>query len=157
MNKRQSIEAVRLVLPEFGRRKVRLMRSRDGRKNLRRRAILRAASLWLRPLNFAALVLSALVLFAGENAAAVPYILVFGVFVLVLERGAEPPLTRRRTRILRDVRPLLLNSIVEVPETKRAGRILRAQPAIEIPALPPDRPRTRVAERRPGAAEEAYE
>ncbi len=157
MKYERSIAAVRLVRPQFGRRKLRIIKARDGRTALKRRAFVRAASLWLRPLNIIALALSMVVLFAGENAAAVPYILVFGLFVLLLEQGAAPPKQARDARIIRDVRPLLLNPVIEVPQMKRAGRIVHAQPEIILPPLPPDRPRTRVSERRPGAVEEAYE
>lgn len=157
MRHAQSIAAVRLVLPEFGRRKLRLIRSQDGVVNLKRRAWVRAFSLWLRPVNYIALAVSLIVMFAGENAAAVPYILLFGLFVFVLEKGAAAPRRRREARLVRDVRPILLQSVIHLPETKRAGRIVRAQPEIELPALPPDRPRTRISERRPGPYEEAYD
>ncbi|MBA4131318.1 MAG: hypothetical protein C0519_07815 [Hyphomicrobium sp.] len=157
MRHAQSIAAVRLVLPEFGRRKVRLIRSQDGVVNLKRRAWMRAFSLWLRPVNYIALAVSLIVMFAGENAAAVPYILLFGLFVFALEKGAAAPKRRRGARLVRDVRPILLQSVIQLPETKRAGRIVRAQPEIELPALPPDRPRTRISERRPGPYEEAYD
>lgn len=157
MKHAQSIAAVRLVLPDFGRRKVRFIRSADGRVNLKRRAWLRAFSLWLRPVNYVALVLSLFVMFAGENAAAVPYILLLGLFVFLFETGAAAPRQRRQARILRDVRPILMQPIIQLPDMKRAGRILRTQPDVDIPALPPDRPRTRVSERRPGPYEEAYD
>lgn len=153
MRRAQSIAAVRLVLPEFGRRTVRFIRSRDGAVNLKRRAWMRAVSLWLRPVNVAALALSLIVMVAGETAAAVPYLLLFGVLVLVLEHGAAAPKRRREARIVCDVRPLLLHPVIQLAETKRTGRIVRAQPVFEIPELPPDRPRTRNSERRPGPFE----
>ncbi len=157
MRHAQSIAAVRLVLPEFGRRRVRLIRSHDGLVNLKRRAWLRALSLWLRPLNYAALALSLFVMLAGENAAAVPYILLSGLCMFIFDMGAAAPKRRREARIVSDVRPILLQSVIQLPEAKRAGRIVRAQPEIEFPALPPDRPRTRISERRPGPYEEAYD
>jgi hypothetical protein len=157
MRHAQSIAAVRLVLPEFGRRRVRFVRSADGLVNLKRRAWLRAISLWLRPMNYAALALSLIVMFAGENAAAVPYILLSGLGVFIFEKGAAAPKRRRGVRIVSDVRPILMQPVILVPEVKRAGRIVRAQPEIELPALPPDRPRTRISERRPGPFEEAYD
>jgi hypothetical protein len=158
----QSIAALRLALPEFGRRRWRVVRAHDGVVALKRRAWLRAISLWLRPINYAALALSLVAMFAGENAAALPYIFVLGVCVFLFERGAAAPKRRRNARIVRDVRPLLLNTVIELPNTKRARRIVRAQPtfdlpAFELPALPPDRPRTRVSERRPGPYEESYD
>lgn len=162
MRHAHSIAAVRLVLPEFGRRTVRMLRSLDGVVNLKRRAWLRASSLWLMPLSYLGLALSLAVLLAGENTAAVPYIFVCGLFVAVFESGARVPKRRRDARIVRDVRPILLHSVIQLPETKRAGRIVRAQPpfdlpAFELPALPPDRPRTRISERRPGPFEEAFD
>lgn len=153
MKHRHSMDAVRLVWPQFGRRKVRIIRSHDGLATLKRRAFLRAASICMRPLNALALIISLIVLFAGENAAAVPYIVSFGLLALILEKGAEAPKRRREARIIRDVRPLLLNALIELPETKRAGRILRVLPKIVIPDLPPDRPRTRISERRGGPDE----
>jgi len=81
--------------------------------------------------------------------------LALGVFAFVFTRCAAAPMRRREARILRDVRPILLQSIIQLPEIKRAGRILRAQPDFELPALPPDRPRTRIAERRPGPMDDA--
>lgn len=154
MRRAQSIAAVRLVLPQFGRRRARLIRSQDGVVNLKRRAWIRGLSLWLRPLSYAALALSLVVMFAGETAAAVPYILVFGLFVFLFEQGAAAPKRRREARIVCDVRPLLLNPVIQLAETKRTGRIVRAQPVFEIPELPPDRPRTRNSERRPGPFED---
>ena len=156
MRPARSIAAVQLVWPHFGRRRMRL-RSADGRLNLKRRAFVRAASLWLRPINFVALALSLLVMFVGENAASVPYILLFGLLAVSLERGAAVPKQRRQARIVRDVRPLLLSPVIHVPDMKRAGRIIRAQPDFAYPELPPDRPRTRISERRPGPMDEAYD
>lgn len=155
MRRPQSMAAVRLILPEFGRRKARFIRSQDGVVNLKQRAWMRAFSLWLRPVSYAALALSLGVMFAGETAAAVPYILLFGLFAFVFEHGAAAPKRRREARIFCDVRPLLLNPVIQLAETKRAGRIVRAQPVFEFPELPPDRPRTRNSERRPGPFEDA--
>ncbi len=157
MRLRQSLDAVRLVWPHFGRRKVRFVRSKDGLATLRLRALIRAASVSARPLNLFALGLSLIILFAGENVTAVPYIVGFGLLALVLAKGAEAPKRRREKRIVRDVRPLLLHGIIQMPETKRAGRIIRAQPRIVLPDLPPDRPRTRISERRPGPDDAYFE
>lgn len=152
-----SIAAVRLVMPGFGRRRVGVVRSRNGLVNLKRRAWQRAMSLWLRPWNFAALAISVLVMFVGENAAAVPYVVMFGLLVFAFQRGLAAPKRRRGSRIVSDVRPLLMHSVIQLPESKRAGRIVRAQPGIVIPDLPPDRPRTRISERRPGPMEDVDE
>jgi hypothetical protein len=153
--KLRQTEAVRLVWPQFKRRKARIIRSRDGVATLKRRAFIRAASLWARPLNAFALGLSLILLFVGETGAALPCIAGFGLLALILEKGTEAPKRRRERRIIGDVRPLLHSSAVHLPETTRAGRIIRAQPRIVFPDLPPDRPRTRIAERRPGP-DDAY-
>jgi hypothetical protein len=155
--KLRQTEAVRLVWPRFNRLTVRIFRSRDGVAMLKRRAIVRAASLWVQPLNAIALALSLIVLFAGATGAALPYIAGFGLLALMLQKGAQPPRRRRERRIVSDVRPLLLSSAVQLPETTRAGRIIRAQPRIVFPHLPPDRPRTRIAERRPGPDDAYFE
>ena len=155
--KLRQTEAVRLVWPHFNRRKMRIIRSRDGVATLKRRAFFRAASLWARPLNAFALGLSLILLFAGETRAALTCIAGFGILALILQKGAEAPKRRRERRIIGDVRPLLLSGDVQLPETKRAGRIIRAQPRIVFPDLPPDRPRTRIAERRPGPDDAYFE
>jgi hypothetical protein len=155
--KLRQTEAVRLVWPQFNRRKVRIFRSRDGVATLKRRAFIRAASLWATPLNAVALGLSLILLFAGETRAALPCIAGFGILALILQKGAEAPKRRRERRIIGDVRPLLLSGAVQLPETKRAGRIIRAQPRIVFTDLPPDRPRTRIAERRPGPDDAYFE
>jgi hypothetical protein len=155
--KLRQTEAVRLVWPQFNRRKVRIFRSRDGVATLKRRAFIRAASLWATPLNAVALGLSLILLFAGETRAALPCIAGFGILALILQKGAEAPKRRRERRIIGDVRPLLLSGAVQLRETKRAGRIIRAQPRIVFPDLPPDRPRTRIAERRPGPDDAYFE
>ena len=155
--KLQQTEAVRLVWPQFNRREARIIRSRDGVAKLKRRAFIRAASLWVRPLNAFALVLSLILLFAGETGAALPCIASFGLLALILQKGAEAPKRRRKRRIIGDVRPLLLSSAVQLPKTTRAGRIISAQPRIVLPDLPPYRPRTRIAERRPGPDDAYFE
>jgi hypothetical protein len=155
--KLRQTEAVRLVWPQFKRRKARIIRSRDGVATLKRRAFIRAASLWARPLNTLALSLSLILLVAGETGAALPCIASFGLLALILQKGAEAPKRRRERRIIGDVRPLLLSSAVQLPETTRAGRIIRAQPRIVFPDLPADRPRTRIAERRPGPDDAYFE
>jgi hypothetical protein len=155
--KLRQTEAVRLVWPDFNWRKMRIIRSRDGVATLKRRAFIRAASLWARPINAFALGLSLILLFVGEAGAALPCIAGFGLLALVLQKGAEAPKRRRERRIIGDVRPLLLSRAVQLPETTRAGRIIRAQPRIVFPDLPPDRPRTRIAERRPGPDDAYFE
>lgn len=155
--KLRQTEAVRLVWPHFNRLTVRIFRKRSGVAMLKRRAFVRAASLWVRPLNAIALALSLIFLFAGETGAALPYIAGFGLLAFIVQKGVEAPKRRRERRIVSDVRPLLLSSAVQLPETTRAGRIIRAQPRIVFPDLPPDRPRTRIAERRPGPDDAYFE
>jgi hypothetical protein len=155
MRHQQSLDAVGLVWPQFAQRKALFLCSRDGVATLKRRAFIRAASLWARPLNAFTLIVSLIILFAGEHGAALPLIVGCGLVALVLEKGAEAPKRRRERRIIRDVRPLY--SAIELPETKRAGRIIHAQPKIVIPDLPPDRPRTRISERRPGPDDSYFE
>jgi hypothetical protein len=155
--KLRQAEAVRLVWPHFNRSRGWVYRSRDGIAKLKRRAFIRALSLWARPINAFALGLSLILLFAGELEAALPCIAGFGLLALILQKGAQAPKRRRERRIIGDVRPLLRSGAVQLPETTRAGRIIRAQPRIVFPDLPPDRPRTRIAERRPGPDDAYFE
>jgi hypothetical protein len=154
MRHQESIRSVRLVWPRFGQLTEPFLCSRDGVARIKRRAFVRAAALWARPLNVLVLIACAISLLAGARAA-LPLIVSCGLLALVLEKGAEAPKRRRRRRILRDVRPLLCT--IELPDTKRAGRINRAQPHIVIPDLPPDRPRSRISERRPGPDDSFFE
>jgi hypothetical protein len=149
--------AVRLSQRTLRRPRRRFTRARDGRIALRRRAHVRALCLRLRPVSIAALILSVIVLTAGDSAGAGPVVIAFALVALVADRGAAPPKRTRAARIVRDVRPLLLKPLIEILQPMRAGRILRAQSEFELPPLPPDRPRTRISERRPGPVEGTYD
>lgn len=149
--------AAKLVKPVFGRRKIRRVFLDDGLPRLKFRARLRGAALGLRPINAIALGLSLLLLYAAETPQSLALVIGFALSGFLLERLADGPKTRRRPRIVRDLRPILLQRTIIVPEPRRAARILRARPSpIEL-ALPPSRPRSRIVERRPAPLSEDSE
>jgi hypothetical protein len=151
----QVIAAIGLVWPDFKARHPSNGRNRDGRHTLRARALVRALSLELRALAWVSLSVALLAMFFTASLAAAFAVIAFAMILLLLEIGAAPPVRQRSRRIVGDARPLLLNRVIPVPEAKRAGRIMLAQPQSNIPPLPPDRPRTRVSERRPGPQDES--
>lgn len=156
MRHQQVIAAIGLVWPEFGARHS-FPRNRDGRRALRARALVRAISLELRALAWASLAIALLAMFYTASLAAAFTVIAFAMVLLLLEIGAAPPVRQRSRRIVGDARPILLNRVIAVPEARRAGRIMSAQPQSKIPPLPPDRPRTRVSERRPGPQDESLD
>lgn len=154
MRHQQVIAAIGLVWPDFKARHASSVRNRDGRHALRARALVRALSLELRAVGWASLAIALLAMFYAASLAAAFAVIAFALILLLLEIGAAPPVRQRSRRIVGDTRPILLNKVIAVPEAKRAGRIMLAQPQSNIPPLPPDRPRTRISERRPGPQDE---
>jgi hypothetical protein len=151
----QVIAAIGLVWPEFSsRRNSSFALNRDGRHALRTRALVRALSLQLRALAWVSLSVALLAMFFTASLAAAFAVIAFAMILLLLEIGAAPPARQRSRRIVGDARPLLLNRVIALPEAKRAGRIMLTQPVSSLPPLPPDRPRTRISERRPGPQDE---
>ena len=138
MTNQNSIDVLRLVWPLLAQRK----------------AANRARAWGIRPLGILCLAATLLILGVGETLSVVPVMVALGILALALHKASTPPRTRRQARVLRDVRPLLRKPVIVVPEMKRAPRIVRAEPVLTIPALPPDRPRTRISERRPGPVQD---
>ncbi len=156
MKNQPVITAINLVWwPEFAVGRLCGARARDGRRVLRERALVRAMSLQFRVFAYAVLAISLLVMFAAASSAAAVAVLAAASLLIVFETSGGPPVRQRPPRIVGNARTLLLNRLVTVPDAKRAGRIVRTQPESDIPSLPPDRPRTRISERRPGPQDEA--
>lgn len=112
--------------------------------------MVRALSVQLRTLGYVALAAALAVMFAEASSAAAAVVILVASTLLVFEFGGGPPVRQRPPRIVGDARSLLINNVVTVPDARRAGRIVCTRPDFEIPSLPPDRPRTRISERRPG-------
>jgi hypothetical protein len=144
------ITAINLVWPEFAVQRLCGGGRRDGRRVLRERALVRALSLQFRVFAYGVLAVSLVVMLAAASSAAAVAVLVAASILVMFEASGGPPMRQRPARIVGDARPHLLNKLVTVPDAKRAGRIVRTQPEFDIPPLPPDRPRTRISERRPG-------
>lgn len=143
-------EASRLVQPVFGRRHVRIVPSRDGLKILKWRGRLRGMALALRRINGVALAFATLLLLTAETQAALTAVLATGTIAYFIERLLDGPATRRPRRIVRDLRPALLHSVIVVPQQRRAGRIVRSRPPPIDLSLPTSTRRSRIVERRPG-------
>ncbi|MGE5266615.1 MAG: hypothetical protein ACM3L9_04530 [Deltaproteobacteria bacterium] len=155
MENQAIITAIRLVWPEFAVGGLCGGRRRDGRRVLRERALVRALSLQFRVFAYGVLAVSSVVMFAAASSTAAVAVLVVASILGMFEASGGPPMRQRPPRIVGDARSLLLNKLVKVPDAKRAGRIVRTQPELDIPSLPPDRPRTRISERRPGPQDDS--
>jgi hypothetical protein len=142
-----TVDAPRFVWPFLAKRRAHHKVAMSGMTGSKRKTANRA---WVfGALCILGLAATLLIPRVGKTTAVVAVIMAFGILALTLYRATIPQQTRRQARVLRDVRPLLQKPVIVVPEMKRAPRIVRAEPALIIPALPPDRPRTRISERRP--------
>jgi len=145
---RTNIDALPFFWPLIAKCRMQDKVAKNGLPALKRKAANRAWILGaLSGLGLAALLL---ILGVGKTTVVAPCMVAFGILALALRRASTLPRKGRQARVLHDVRPILQKPVIVVPEMKRAPRIVRAEPGLIIPALPPDRPRTRISERRPG-------
>ncbi len=152
MKIQNNIDALRFMWPSIAKPRTSNKIATSGLTGSKRKAANRA---WVfRALGVLGLAATLLILGVANTTTAVPIMVAFGILALALHKVGTLPRRRRQARVLRDVRPLLQKPVIVVPEMKRAPRIVRAEPVLTIPALPPDRPRTRISERRPGPVQD---
>jgi hypothetical protein len=151
MTQQQKVSDGDVTAIAFGRRRVRPTPQAEAPNILNWETVDRAASIAFTPVNLAAFGLSVLVMQAGAMLAIVPYLVLFGLFVRVLGHvDAAAPRTLA-AHILRALPKYEDDRATERPDAHHAGRAVSARPVVSvIPPLPPDRPRTRISERRPG-------
>ncbi len=162
MSRDRTRDAVRLVWPRYKTGLVGLPRARtrhaeaarhrprDGLRVLKRRALVRAIAHTLRPFNAAAIVASGCALALSASAVFVFPVAGLLLAALVLERLANGPSTRRLPRIVGKIAERSGAAAMAPGTMKRAARIVRGRPELQLSGLPPHRPRTRISERRPG-------
>ena len=145
----RALDAINLVRPPPKRPRV------DGLKRLKSRAKLRAAALVWRRINFAFLIVSFCLLLWGDGSVSALPVALFALAAILFERMADGPPQRRRSKIVRDRRPVLLKTVLVVPTRRREGRITALPAAPIILALPPSRPRSRAARRETAIGEDS--
>ena len=151
MTQQQKVSDGDVTAIAFGRRRVRPTPPDEAPNILNWETVQRGVSIAFTPINLAAFGLSVLVMQAGAMLAIVPYIVLFGLFVLILSKDAAAPPRTLAAHILRALPQLQDERTSALPDAHHAGRAVSARPVGSVmPPLPPDRPRTRISERRPG-------